>query len=36
MKLFRPKYSVVRGSVLLIEGREALLWTAGYVPRLDT
>jgi hypothetical protein len=37
MKLFRPgRYPVVRGTALLIDDRQAFLWTAGYVPRLDT
>jgi hypothetical protein len=37
MKLFRPgKYPVLRGSALLLENDQAFLWTAGYVPRLDT
>ena len=37
MKLFRPgKYPVVRGSTLMLDDKQAFLWTAGYVPRLDT
>lgn len=37
LKLFRPgKYPVVRGSALLLDDDQAFLWTAGYVPRLDT
>ena len=37
MKLFRPgKYPIVRGTALLIDDNQAFLWTAGYVPRLDT
>ena len=37
LKLFRPgKYPVVRGSALLTGDGQAFLWTAGYVPRLDT
>jgi hypothetical protein len=37
MKLFRPsKYPVVRGSALMLDEKQAFLWTAGYVPRLDT
>lgn len=37
LKLFRPgKYPVVRGSALLLDEKQAFLWTAGYVPRLDT
>ena len=37
MKLFRPgKYPVMRGSTLLLDDDAAFLWTAGYVPRLDT
>jgi hypothetical protein len=37
MKLFRPgKYPVVRGSALMLDDKQAFLWTAGYVPRLDT
>jgi hypothetical protein len=37
LKLFRPgKYPVVRGSALLTGDDQAFLWTAGYVPRLDT
>jgi hypothetical protein len=37
MKLFRPRnYPVLRGSALLLGDDQAFLWTAGYVPRLDT
>ncbi len=37
MKLFRPgHYPVVRGTALLLDDKQAFLWTAGYVPRLDT
>jgi hypothetical protein len=37
MKLFRPgNYPVVRGTALIVDEREAYLWTSGYVPRLDT
>ncbi|MFZ3354605.1 MAG: hypothetical protein WA268_27470 [Xanthobacteraceae bacterium] len=37
MKLFRPgNYPVVRGTAVLIDDDQAFLWTAGYVPRLDT
>ncbi len=37
MKLFRPgKYPVVRGTALMLNDKQAYLWTAGYVPRLDT
>jgi hypothetical protein len=37
MKLFRPRnYPVLRGSALLLDDDQAFLWTAGYVPRLDT
>ena len=37
MKLFRPgQYPVVRGTALLLDDKQAFLWTAGYVPRLDT
>jgi hypothetical protein len=37
LKLFRPgKYPVVRGSALLTGDDQAFLWTAWYVPRLDT
>src|ERR1700730_5785513 len=37
LKLFRPgKYPVIRGSALLTGDDQAFLWTAAYVPRLDT
>ena len=37
LKLFRTgKYPVIRGTVALLSERNAFLWTAGYVPRLDT
>lgn len=37
LKLFRPgKYPVVRGTALVTSDNEALLWTSGYAPRLDT
>jgi hypothetical protein len=37
VKLFRPgNYPVVRGTALLLDDDQAFLWTAGYVPRLDT
>jgi len=37
LKLFRPgKYPVMRGSALVLDDGQAFLWTAGYVPRLDT
>lgn len=37
LKLFRPgEYPVIRGTALQIGERHAFLWTAGYVPRLDT
>ncbi|MDA0782489.1 MAG: hypothetical protein O2970_10465 [Proteobacteria bacterium] len=37
LKLFRPgEYPVMRGMALKINERQAYLWTAGYVPRLDT
>jgi hypothetical protein len=37
LKLFRPgAYPVIRGTALKINPRNAYLWTAGYVPRLDT
>jgi hypothetical protein len=37
LKLFRPgRYPVVRGTALITGERHAFLWTAGYVPRLDT
>ena len=37
LKLFRPgDYPVIRGKALQIGERHALLWTAGYAPRLDT
>jgi hypothetical protein len=37
MKLFRPRnYPILRGSALLLDEDQGFLWTAGYVPRLDT
>ena len=37
LKLFRTgKYPVIRGTAVLLDERNAFLWTAGYVPRLDT
>ena len=37
LKLFRTgSYPVIRGTALLLNERNAFLWTAGYVPRLDT
>ncbi len=30
------KYPVIRGTAALVNERNAFLWTAGYVPRLDT
>lgn len=37
LKLFRTgKYPVIRGTAALLSERNAYLWTAGYVPRLDT
>ena len=37
LKLFRAgKYPVIRGTAALLTERNAFLWTAGYVPRLDT
>lgn len=37
LKLFRPgRYPVLRGTALVTEENRAFLWTAGYVPRLDT
>lgn len=37
LKLYRPgEYPVIRGTALQIGERHALLWTSGYVPRLDT
>lgn len=37
LKLFRTgKYPVIRGTAALLSERNAFLWTAGYVPRLDT
>jgi hypothetical protein len=36
-KLFRDgDYPVMRGIAILLDDRNALLWTNGYVPRLDT
>lgn len=37
LKLYRPgEYPIIRGTALQIGERHALLWTSGYVPRLDT
>lgn len=37
IKLFRPgRYPVLRGSAVVLDDTQAFLWTAGYVPRLDT
>lgn len=37
LKLFRTgEYPVIRGTAALLNERTAFLWTAGYVPRLDT
>ena len=37
LKLFRAgKYPVIRGTAAIMGKRNAFLWTAGYVPRLDT
>ena len=37
LKLFRAgKYPVIRGTAAFLTDRNAFLWTAGYVPRLDT
>lgn len=37
LKLFRPgEYPVMRGMALKLNDWQAYLWTAGYVPRLDT
>lgn len=37
LKLFRPgRYPILRGTALLLDDDQAFLWTAGYVPRLDT
>ena len=37
MKLFRQgHYPIVRGTACLLDNQQAFLWTAGYVPRLDT
>ena len=37
LKLFRTgMYPVIRGTAALLNERNAFLWTAGYVPRLDT
>ena len=37
LKLFRPgEYPVIRGTAIQLNERHALLWTSGYVPRLDT
>lgn len=37
MKLFRPgSYPVIRGTAVVTGERSAFLWTAGFVPRLDT
>lgn len=36
-KLFRNgDYSVIRGTAIILDERNALLWTNGFVPRLDT
>jgi hypothetical protein len=36
-KLFRDgDYPVMRGTAMLLDDRNALLWTNGFVPRLDT
>lgn len=36
-KLFRDgDYPVMRGTAILLDDRNALLWTTGFVPRLDT
>jgi hypothetical protein len=36
-KLFRDgDYPVLRGTALILDGRNANLWTTGYVPQLDT
>lgn len=36
-KLFRDgDYPVIRGTALLLDERNAYLWTNGYIPRLDT
>jgi hypothetical protein len=36
-KLFRDgDYPTVRGTALVLDDRNALLWTSGFVPRLDT
>lgn len=37
MKLFRDgDYPVLRGTAVLLDDRNAYVWTNGYVPRLDT
>ena len=37
MKLFRDgDYPVLRGTALILDERNAYLWTTGFVPRLDT
>lgn len=37
LKLFRRgKYPVLRGTAAILTERNAFLWTAGYIPRLDT
>jgi hypothetical protein len=37
LKLFRPgNYPVARGTAVVLSDDQAFLWTAGYVPRLDT
>jgi hypothetical protein len=37
LKLFRPgRYPIIRGTALVTGPNHAFLWTAGYVPRLDT
>jgi hypothetical protein len=36
-KLYRNgDYPVIRGTAVLVDDRNAFLWTSGYVPRLDT
>ena len=37
VKLFRDgKYPTLRGTAMIIDDRNAFLWTSGYAPRLDT
>jgi hypothetical protein len=37
IKLFRAgKYPVLRGTAMMLDEKQAFLWTSGYVPRLDT